>query len=381
MKNVGYMDSNEKFKFNVKTVDEQVNYWVVRAGEEATYLEHFQQNGLIAIGHLDELEYDKHDLDRETVLHLVARYKKKLVDGGALAKSAGNRSGQVLSFITKIKKGDIVISMNASSIIVGIVSSNAYKSEKQRLVRDVDGKIVGKPLTYSLRRRVSWGNIISRKTVPAMVSNSLRANQAVFCINEHWQTINHWLSVIFIKDDTVYFSSKIKQKKKIKNFDISQYSQILNILEAISSGINEISSDFTQDEINHAISTIYNRYQKQRLFELNTQQSFMSPGDYWGSLNGDQVKKILFIMAFCSLFDMEPVFANERDNKVGEKYKEVIDVSIALIKEEQGFSYVKEGLQVSVPKPYNIETKKDGFDKPVSKKKFPPKKPSERGEI
>ncbi|MOA70324.1 hypothetical protein D3C78_1991200 [compost metagenome] len=56
-------------------------------------------------------------------------------------------------------------------------------------------------------------------------------------------------------------------------------------------------------------------------------------------------------------------------------------MSIALIKEEQGFSYVKEGLQVSVPKPYNIETKKDGFDKPVSKKKFPPKKPSERGEI
>lgn len=377
------MHSQEfKRKFQVRVVSPNVNYWVVRAGEDAAYLSHFHRNNLVAIGHLDKMEYLSTDLELGLPLvTLLSKYKERLIKEKSSKASATNKSGQVYRFVTEMKVGDVIISLDESNILTGVITSDAYKDSSQKVIRGIDDSIVGEPLTYSLRRNVSWGNRVSREAAPAAVRSSLRANQAVFCVSDHWQTLNHWLSVVFTKDDAVYFSSKIMQREQISNFDVSQFSHILNLFEAVSSEL--LNYNFYEvEDLDKFVVDVYNNCLKNRNFHLKTQQSFMSPGDYWGSLSGDKIKNILFVMAFCSLFNCEAVFADGMDMEIAEAHKESMDAIVNHIKQSQGFEYVKEGLKVNLPKPHELSLPRkepDNTDNNVLD--FPSDEPSDTGEI
>lgn len=377
------MHSQElKRKFQVRVVDSNVNYWVVRAGEDAAFLSHFYHNNLVAIGHLDKMEYLSTDLELGLpLLTLLSKYKERLIKEKNSKASATNKSGQVYRFVTEMKIGDVIISLDESSILTGVITSEAYKDSSQKVIRSIDGVIVGEPLTYSLRRNVSWGNRVSREAAPAAVRSSLRANQAVFCVSDHWQTLNHWLSVVFTKDDSVFFSSKIMQHEQISNFDVSQFSRILNIFEAVSSELALYDPEKIED-LGLFVSQVYNRCLRNRDFHLKTQQSFMSPGDYWGSLSGDKVKNVLFIMAFCALFNCEAVFADGMDVEIANEHKETIEKVVEHVKNAEGFEYVKEGLRVKLPKPHQLSVSEDASNKqPENVLGFPTDKPSDIGEI
>ncbi|HHQ4611499.1 TPA: hypothetical protein ACSP2B_003770 [Aeromonas veronii] len=382
-------------KFQVRVVDSSLNYWVVRAGEDAAYLSHFKHNNLVAIGHLDKMEFLPSDIeDRKQLLTLLSKYQRQLLDEKNSKASATNKSGQVYRFITEMKVGDIIISLDERQILTGVITSNAYKDNRQKVIRSGDGAVVGSPLTYSLRRNVSWGNPVSRHAAPAAVRSSLRANQAVFCVSEHWQTLNHWLSVIFTKDDAVYFSSKIMQTQQISNFDVSQFSRILNIFEAVSSALSSsfkdniyddaiyISEYYTQGEIIAFIDSAYARCLTHREFQLKTQQSFMSPGDYWGSLTGDKVKNVIFIMAFCALFNCEAVFADVMDMEIADLNKDAVNTLVEHIKEKEGFDHVEKGLKIKLPKPHQLSDSDNSSDTtPEDVLEFPTDEASDIGEI
>lgn len=159
------MHSQEfKRKFQVRVVSPNVNYWVVRAGEDAAYLSHFHRNNLVAIGHLDKMEYLSTDLELGLPLvTLLSKYKERLIKEKSSKASATNKSGQVYRFVTEMKVGDVIISLDESNILTGVITSDAYKDSSQKVIRGIDDSIVGEPLTYSLRRNVSWGNRVSRR--------------------------------------------------------------------------------------------------------------------------------------------------------------------------------------------------------------------------
>lgn len=382
-------------KFQVRVVDSSVNYWVVRAGEDAAYLSHFKYNNLVAIGHLDKMEFLPSDLeDRKQFLKLLSKYQKRLLDEKSSKASATNKSGQVYRFVTEMKIGDVIISLDEKHILTGVITSHAYKDNRQKVIRSKEGAVVGSPLTYSLRRNVSWGDPVSRNAAPAAVRSSLRANQAVFCVSEHWQTLNHWLSVLFTKDDAVYFSSKIMQTQQISNFDVSQFSRILNIFEAVASELshsfkNDVHNDliyftdlYGSAELNEFIDNAYEKCLRHREFQLKTQQSFMSPGDYWGSLTGDKVKNVIFITAFCALFNCEAVFADGMDMDIAITNKDAIDTLVEHIKEKEGFDYVEKGLKIKLPNPHQLSDSDNSSDTaPEDVLKFPTDEASDTGEI
>jgi len=46
----------------LKQIKDEQKYWVVRAGKKGMYLNHFLENDLAAIGHLDEVAFSTNDL-------------------------------------------------------------------------------------------------------------------------------------------------------------------------------------------------------------------------------------------------------------------------------------------------------------------------------
>ncbi|MCF7717908.1 hypothetical protein H9X98_09360 [Aeromonas jandaei] len=370
-----------KRKFHVKVLNPSVNYWVVRAGEDAAFLPHFYENELVAIGHLDSMEFLDSELrSSASFLAVHARYKAYLKEKRNSKASIGNKSGQVYRFVQEMKVGDIIVSLDEKHILTGIITSEAYKDSSQKNLRDKTGAIIGNALTYSLRRDVSWGNRVSRSSAPAAVRSSLRANQAVFKVTEHWQTLNHWLSVIFTKDETIYFSSRIMQKDKISNFDVSQFSHILNLFEAVSAKISE--SGYTDvHDIEKFVNDVYRECSRNRDFHLKTQQSFMSPGDYWGSLSGDKVKNVIFVMAFCALFNSEAVFADGMEKDIADHHRDDVNEIVNHIKESYGFDYIKEGLKVNLPKPHKLSVSEDTGNAEDNMLDFPTDEASDTGEI
>lgn len=342
----------------LRNVNPNVNYWVVRAGKEGVFGQHFEDNNIISIGHLDSMStaLTSQLTDDDKFTELVSRYKASLITAGKIQGSVTVSASQVTKFVKEIQIGDIVISMDKHNFIAGTVTSRPYISDIPIIVRDpVDGSQVGHDLNYSLRRNIQWTKKQNKKSLPYGIQKSLKANQTVFSINEHWKAVNHWLNVIYFKDHSVFFSSRIEQSESINNFDVTQYAVALNQLEAYATLLAQHIDDgcttaLNTEDIEESIKNIYNLMCRERSFSLTTQQTFMSPGDYWGELKGTRTKQILFTALFASLMNINVAFAEE-DQHIIQQLKPAIEVGAVIVKNNVQFDFVQEGLKLRVPEP------------------------------
>lgn len=346
----------------VKYLSGDVNYWVVRPGKDGIFLDHFQKGGIVALGHLDAMNYLDSDLnDKSLFIKLKVNFIRKLTDGEKTKKaSASNKAGQVDNFVNAIKVGDVVVSMNGRRYMAGVVKSKAYKDTKTIEIKDIKGEAVGPKLEYSLRRDVEWITTTSKKEIPTPVKISFKANQTVFNVTEHWRTLNHWLSIIFINDGVVYFSTKIRQESDISNFDISRYGLILNKLEVVANVLSEFHdngklAELKESEVNKLIAERYDYFVENRLFKLTTQQSFMSPGDFWGALPSNTGSAIIFIMCISEVFGMNPAFADGMDSILAQETKGFTVAATNTIMEEEKFDIVRNSIKVMMPEQKKLD--------------------------
>nr|VVV04469.1 hypothetical protein AW0309160_01864 [Aliivibrio wodanis] len=349
----------------LRTIESNVNYWVVRAGEQGAYFPHFRQGNVISIGHLDGMLSASNEqlntqlnaeLNDETQFdNLMIQYRNSLESAGIIKGSVTLRLSQVTKFVHDIKCGDVVISIGKDNIAAGVVTSDAYYSDTPIIVRNADDSPMGDNLEYVLRRNIQWTKKQSKKSIPYALQKSLKANQAVFSINEHWRAINHWLNVFFIKDESIYFSSRIEQTENINNFDVAQYSILLNKIEAFTKNLSKKIEDnvdlssIDEDWIRHEISESYAQMLRERDFTLTTQQSFMSPGDFFGELKCPRIQRIIYTAVFASIMNVTVAYAEEDLNIVA-NHQQIIDSSAAIIKDEAQFDQIKDSLKLRVPK-------------------------------
>jgi len=269
--------------------------------------------------------------------------------------SISNKAGQIERFIKEIKIGDVIISVDSNTIAVGTVTSEPYKDENPVYLKDDPDN----NLAFKLRRKVKWGIPYIKEHVPIKVQSSLGSSQTVFSIHEHWRALNHWISVIFIKDDSVYFSTKIKQRDNIKNFYVMKYAETLNYIEALSEVIavcyNSEHYDNSVENINKELEDTYTKLIQNDELVLTTQQMFMSPGDIWGKLNGRPAKLVAYAMAIASLFNIGIVFAGDELKKIEENIQPHIEVAMAYISDKQKFDAVKQNLSLEIPTPQEKE--------------------------
>ena len=262
----------------IYNVPEGRRYWVVRANSCA-YYRHFIEHGLIAIGHLDEIDL-KSDKDKPFIPDAnalnseITSYHKSIETPG---RSVSIGIGQINRFIYGIDVGDWVITIGSRNIHFGRVTG------KPRLHKNILKVIKDKKkqttidMKYYLRRKVEWGPTLKRATLPFGLRNSLNARQTVFNLDRHCDTIYHTLYPFFIKKDRLHVSARINTKNKIKNYAMTSLFNILNEIEVIA---KESDNGITPENFKKR----FEQYIEDDKITITTKAEFHSPGDIWNTI-------------------------------------------------------------------------------------------------
>ncbi|EOE0524291.1 hypothetical protein ACJ8VI_002803 [Providencia stuartii] len=335
----------------IQDVPSNRKFWVVRS-DGGAYYNHFLANSLVAIGHLDNMDYSQSALiNSEENQRLLIEYRRSLIENNEQPASASNKAGQVFRFINEMSIGDYIITLSSNRIVVGTITSQPYKSIDNVTILNDDGSTNETLMHYSLRRDVIWGRSQDRSELPLAINNSFRANQTVFSANEHWKELNHWMSVAFISDDDAYISSRIEQRDGINNLDIAQYAIIINKIEAIAeSFVRNSTENMTNDDLIQLFNQTYRQLRTDRTFTVTTQQVFLSPGDLWAKISGGRQKSLVFVCAFLMLFGTPITFSNEDDENFISERRAAILTMLNEVKAEEDFEDVKDGLQLRIPR-------------------------------
>ena len=113
------------------------HYWVVRASG-GDFVNHFRQAGVMAIGHIDEL-----DLSRERLKPFFPELKPLQVAISNIEKKESRKSSkyraynhfnQVKTFIAEIDIGDLVVTIDHGTLCVGRVISYPFENWGQSTV-------------------------------------------------------------------------------------------------------------------------------------------------------------------------------------------------------------------------------------------------------
>lgn len=261
-------------------VPEDRRYWVVRC-DGGGYYDHFVRFGIIALGHLDDLNLeDSGDepflLDREKLENSLKDVHDKLQ---VTSRRTSVHFNQVKSFIAEMSVGDWVLTISHSMVRFGRVTGKPrLKKEPLRIVYDAekDKQVV---LRYNLRRTVIWGPSIKREDLPFGLLSSLRANQTLFNIDQHWDAVHHSLYPVFRKGSELYLSAKINTKDKVRNYSVVSLLAMLNEIEVIA---KEFDRGLTVDNFDE----VFDGYVKKNKLTVTTKAEFHSPGEIWNALTG-----------------------------------------------------------------------------------------------
>ncbi|WP_027710207.1 hypothetical protein [Zooshikella ganghwensis] len=280
-------------------VPEDRRYWVVRANQNL-YYDHFTRYGVIAVGHFNTLDIKLKN--NEKFFPDEGKLKSAISRGADLkgAKKAQESKifNQLKNFIYNINIGDWVVTIRDSALRFGIVESDPYiDNESLEIFYDVKGRSV--EMDYMLRRKVTWGPTIHRKTMPYGLVASLGSQLTVFNIDKHWEAIYHSLYPAFSRNDELFLSLKIRAEHEIKNYSVVQILQFMNEIEVIS---KEFESGIDKEQF----ETLFSHYVEKDLFTLTTKAQFNSPGDIWNKIIIPNLKKgkkaSLALLVYAMLF-------------------------------------------------------------------------------
>ena len=263
----------DQFK-NIHQVPSGQRIWVVRA-DGGFFLRHFVEFGTIAIGHLDEIDiyptgrkpFAPDPLMLETTLtrQFVSNQKSK----GQLTSAIN----QVRSFIYGMRVGDLVMTPASNRILIGRIVGVPTLDANPLVVRSKQETDVR--LKYRLRRKVIWGPDITRTLFPISITKSMRANQTVFNVDEHWIEIHHLMYPIFFRDQTTFLSFRIGQPDAIDSLSVSRFLLFLSRTDAFSGHISKFSE--WGPNASAQLDGIVESIDPNDL--VNIQAQFMSPGD------------------------------------------------------------------------------------------------------
>jgi len=262
----------------IYTVPEDRRYWVVRA-ESGLYFDHFTRYGIIALGHLDDLNLkENRDSPFRPNTESVENDLKKLHESLSLkSRRTSTHLNQVKSFIAEMGVGDWVLTVGHSSIRFGrITGSPRIDKSPLKIVYDEEtGREV--TLEYNLRRKVVWGPVIRRNVLPFGLLKSLRANQTLFNIDHHWESVYHSLYPVFKRGDSLYVSARINTEERVKNYHVVSFLGFLNEIEVIAKEFSTLQSGTPFDEI-------FNHYLENDYLTVTTKAEFHSPGEIWNEI-------------------------------------------------------------------------------------------------
>ncbi|MGK6329202.1 hypothetical protein ACMGEE_19235 [Erwinia sp. DT-104] len=332
-------------------MDLNANCWVVRPGKDYEFYEHFLMGNIAAIGHFDDFISDEGPIDEDDFDLLVKKYYTSAAKEGLSRQIISANVNQVRKFLFHMQKGDLIFTIGSGTVVAGIITSDAFSSDD--IVNNLKyGGTSERDLKFKIRRDVSWGQSYNRENIPEAVKRSFKANQTVFSAAEHLRSIYHWINTVFISEGTVYSSSRINQESDIHHYSVTKFAEVLNKIEALATIVEDDYKKNSSDE-DISIEKIKSRLShlaSDDLLNLTTQQSFMSPGDYWTGFTGNtRVATIAFTIAVCELLNVHPTFAEESDILIAEQISGTVKEAVGKIKKEDDMSMVINKLELTMP--------------------------------
>jgi predicted Mrr-cat superfamily restriction endonuclease len=254
-------------------------YWVVRA-DGGKYYQHFTHFDVIALGHLDEMQLQNTEEgyffpESST---LIEAFDNLPVTAETTSRQKSAHYSQAKSFIYEMDVGDWVLTIGPYLARFGRIISPPYlnkESLKITVDRDKDRTF---DCNFQLRRNVAWGPSISRANLPYGLLRSLRANQTLFNIDDHWEAIYHTLYAAFLAGNTLYLSARINSSENISNYDVTQVFSLLTEVEIL--GKELLNNNLTPENFDEVVD----RYAAENKITITTKAQFHSPGDIWNAI-------------------------------------------------------------------------------------------------
>lgn len=256
----------------VRNKDEKI--WVTRS-TSGQYVRHFLEYNLVAIGHLDKFDLIRTANSDRKFEFSVASLEKLLSTDAEMAKAQRtSHLSQIRQFLSEMKSGDFVVTLDSSSFAIGRISGFPYFDDSP-LPMKVGREL--KTLPYQLRMPVKWGPRLSRRDLPLPLERVFFSHRTVFEITEYWQYIYHVLYPAFVDNDELFLSLYIGQIADIRTRDISRLINMLSDFEYLAAEFGE--GDFYDT--------------------LTLKASFFSKGPFWPRLKAKERKALLY--NFCIL--------------------------------------------------------------------------------
>lgn len=254
-------------------------YWVVRA-DGGKYYQHFTHFDVIALGHLDEMQFENSDdgyffPDNSK---LIDGFNKLPVTAETTRRQKSAHYSQAKSFIYEMDVGDWVLTIGPYLARFGRIISPPYiNKEPLKVVIDPNNDRTF-DCDFQLRRNIAWGPSISRAKLPYGMLRSLKANQTLFNIDDHWEAIYHTLYPVFRAKNKLYLSARINSNANISNYNVTQVFGLLTEVEIL--GKELLNSNFTPESFDDVLEN----YVKEDLITITTKAQFHSPGEIWNTI-------------------------------------------------------------------------------------------------
>lgn len=315
--------------------------WVVRASG-GQFVKHFRKFGVMAIGHLNELDLQDGAIKNASAVNFESALR--LIDQERSKASITSHAKQAEAFCLAINKDDLIVTIDASALMIGRVTGDAY-AEKSPLVLSY-GEGFSHEMAHKLRREVSWGPVISRESVPIAMEMTLFAHQTVFNIDKYWTSVYHLLYPCFTFEGKLYLSANIRQQEDIDNYAISQLFSLLSGVEVMAKLMSTESSE----------SNEWQKYPgnlpelRERLhLSLSSKAEFMSPGTVWSALALDPSALLWAAAIYVMLFGGDLKFF-KADGLIDIHTRQKIWGLILKLKKTHDIEKVTKQLKVEVPK-------------------------------
>lgn len=216
-----------KTLFQIKTLDNERRYWLIRAGKESCFFEEFYTRKFTGVN--IPSSNDLNTLQAMTKEELKSYFEQEYPD----EKNSGHLIGKLYNFIHEIKIGDIVVMPSArrEKIAFGIIESNLYLDDSLILEESLsNSEDFGIP---NKRRKVKWIKLVESTQLPSKLLVNLFSPHGLSAITDEEVTslIDTNINDFFIKNDFVFMNLDIKTKNGIDFQILSKYfNEIDNII-------------------------------------------------------------------------------------------------------------------------------------------------------
>ena len=209
---------------DIKNLNEQQNYWMVRTMGGAYYRE-FVKGNYIAVGYNDITLADLHHLpqtDNSAKDALKVMFNNRYPD----IRNSGYPVAQILRFTREIKEGDVVIipSNGACHVAIGIITGQMYEEVHPLLDEEHH-------CDFKKRWHVNWKHACRRESLPPTLQLMFNSRHILSDVKGYAPYIDSVIHDCYVKEDIMHLVLRIRTRNEVSLDDFCDLKAISLLID------------------------------------------------------------------------------------------------------------------------------------------------------